>query len=146
MRKILQYAKYIANICDYYRFFWFVFKIIFSEFFALRENFRKVFALHKIFHKYMRYFLRSAKNSAKICVILCIFLRSAKYIKNNCGIFYAVQMELYALSKNANLSANIYTSLTIPQFHFCGNTWDIASTYNIASIGVDWSEVECGVE
>ena len=118
-----------------------------------------------------RYFLRSAKTTAKslrfkkyftnICGIFyavqknnqnmpyffAFFLRSAKYVKNICGISYAVQTEGYALSNNANFCANIYTSPTIPEFSSCRNTWDIKSTYNIASSGVKWSGVEwSGVE
>ena len=77
-----------------------------------------------------------------------------KYLR----FFLSMQTKLYALPKNANKCANIFTSLTIPQFHFCRNIlgakntanifysiasiYNISITYNIAStrdIGVEWS-------
>ena len=77
----------------------------------------------------------------------------------------ALQTELYALPKNANQCANIFTSLKITQFHFCGNIlgakntayifssiasiYNISITYKIAStwdIGVEWSVEWSGVE
>ena len=61
----MQSAKNIANICDCRRSFLFIFALIFAVFFALCKKYRN--------------FVR-------------LFLRSAKYIANICGIFYGVQI------------------------------------------------------
>ena len=117
----MQSAKSIANICDCHRSFLCVFAIIFAVFFALRK-------------KYF-YFLR-------------FYLRSAKYIANICGIFYAVQKipPKYTLfcrkylrnymrcQKNANFCAIICASLTIPQKNtaiFCGNVHGAKNTADL---------------
>ena len=61
----MQSAKNIANICDCHRSFLFIFALIFAVFFALCKKYRNFFRL---------------------------FLRSAKYIANICGIFYGAQI------------------------------------------------------
>ena len=73
-QNILQIFMIAIDFCDN-----------FSVFFALRKNYRKVFALHKIFHKYLRYFLRSAKNTAKICAHFCRNIRSVKNLRTFCA-------------------------------------------------------------
>ena len=69
----------------------------FCSFFCALQKLPQIFALRKIHHKYLRYFLRSAKNTA-------IFF-SRKYLR-----FY---MRYMRCQKNANLCTNICTSLTI---------------------------------
>ena len=61
----MQSARHIANICDCRRSFLLIFALIFAVFFALCKKYRKFFRL---------------------------FLHSAKYIANICGIFYGAQI------------------------------------------------------